>query len=196
MQNNYTNKYPQLLAQLKEKDLDTYNHSIRVGKIARKFGLFINKYNENLYLGAMLHDVGKIKIDSNILKKNNKLTKDEYREIQMHVIYGTDILQKNRFPKQIIDIALYHHERVDGTGYFNYINIPYEARIVAIIDSYDAMVERDLYKDTISIPKALDEILKYSDKQFDGALAKKFIKFISLEYQNNKKGEGSEFKFS
>ncbi len=133
-------------------DEDTGNHILRVGEycvlIAKKLKM-PKKFIENISLQAQLHDVGKIHVDSSILKKAGSLTSDEWGEMKKHTIFGSQIVGNHPVFKTAGIVALTHHERWDGSGYPYGLkggNIPIEGRIIAMADQYDAMRNARIYK--------------------------------------------------
>jgi HD-GYP domain-containing protein (c-di-GMP phosphodiesterase class II) len=119
---------------------------------------------------GLLHDVGKIGIDDQVLKKTGPLTPDEYRQIQAHVEIGVHILSDLKKLHHLLPGVLHHHESLDGTGYPAGLageQIPLEARILAVADSFDAMSSTRPYRRRMT-PAQIDEILrKGSGKQWD-----------------------------
>ena len=146
-----------LRATVEAKDSYTRGHSDRVSAYSVLLGKHLNLSNEeleNLKIGGLFHDVGKIGIPDTILLKNGRLTDEEYTEIKKHAIIGFNILGNSEMFKSVIPFVKYHHERFDGKGYPEGLsgeNIPYMARIAAIADSFDAMSSRRVYRD--SLPK-------------------------------------------
>lgn len=156
-----------LIEDLKSYDDYVYGHCERVANyskmIAEKMGL--HSYEcEQLHLGALLHDVGKLKISKEILGKPGRLNYDEYCEVKKHSSLGYEVLIDthllNDYPI-ILNIALAHHERLDGTGYpfgLKGNDLPLETRIVAIADSFDAMTSKRNYKTNMTKKEALNEL--------------------------------------
>ncbi len=128
---------------------------------------------------APLHDVGKIGIPDGILLKPSKLTHDEYVQIKRHTDIGKIILSGSNFPilQMAERIALYHHERWDGSGYYGLKgnDIPLEARIVSIVDVFDVITHSRPYKAAQSFEVALDSIVEERGKQFDPTLVDAFL---------------------
>ncbi len=155
------------------KDAYTNGHSTRVAEyskeIARRAG-FPKKVQNDIYMMGLLHDVGKIGIPDAIINKPEKLNDKEYAVIQNHPVMGSDILENiTEFPK-LSTGARWHHERYDGTGYPDGISgedIPSEARIIAIADSYDAMSSKRSYRDVLPQAKVRAEMEKGKGTQFD-----------------------------
>lgn len=155
------------LAQVAEAyDEDTGNHIIRVGElsgiIARKMDLS-EKLVEEIRDYAPLHDVGKIFIPTGILHKPDKLSDEEWTEMKKHTVYAKRLLSGEDYFQTALKIALYHHEKHDGTGYPEGLsgdNIPVEAAIVALVDVYDALRSKRPYKKAFSHEKAVEIITK------------------------------------
>ncbi len=139
-----------------------------------------------IHIAGHLHDIGKIGIADGILLKSGKLTNTEFEVMKEHSKIGWEILKNNKELQNIPEIILHHHERFDGNGYPHKIsgnNIPLGSRIIAIADSFDAMVTKRTYKDTMTFDHAVDELKKQSGKQFDPIIIEKFIDIIE---QDNK----------
>lgn len=180
------------LASLEAKDKYTESHSVRVSNyatiLAKELGFSEEKLNI-LQMAGLLHDIGKIKISESILNKKGKLTDEEYQEIKNHPVYGLEILNKmyqdsnmdtEEF-KMISNITAMHHERYDGRGYpygLKGEDIPFEARILGVADTFDAMTTTRSYRKGLSIETAREEIEKFSGTQFCPVAAKKFIECI------------------
>ena len=135
---------------------------------------------------APMHDIGKVAVDDAILRKPGKLTPEEYETMKSHTTQGARILweivdsvDNARFRQIAINMAMYHHERVDGTGYPEKLSgkeIPLEARIMAIADVYDALVSKRAYKEQMSFEEVYNIMLKGKGSQFDSYLFEYFEK--------------------
>ena len=162
---------------------ETGEHVVRVGLYAKKLAELNGEnkfFCEHLRLAAQLHDVGKVGISDNILKKEGKLDKNEWIKMQEHVLKGWDILQgvDNSVIKMAANLALDHHEKWDGTGYPNgkvHDEISLEGRITAIADVFDALCSKRCYKEAWTPEDAKQEIIKISGSHFDPHLADLFV---------------------
>lgn len=167
--------------------------------MGRAIGLNENKIRE-LSVGALIHDVGKLYISENILSKPSKLTIEEYSEVKDHTILGcysdlADCLNNSR----IREIVKFHHERYDGSGYpagLKGEQIPLYARIVAVADCFDAMVDLRGYNKPKSLNQALQEIISFTEIQFDPEIVSAFESIydnvIELYNQDEKAKEKSK----
>ncbi|MFO7952457.1 MAG: diguanylate cyclase [Bacillota bacterium] len=173
-----------LLEALSEKSFETMEHINRMSLLGRQFGERLRlspselSRLENL---TMLHDIGKINIDSHILLKKTALTDSEREEIKKHPEVGYRITRTAEEFAYIAEEILYHHERWDGKGYPQGQvgqNIPYLARIINLIDSYDVMSNGFPYKKKMSLEEIIEEIENCSGKQFDPDLAKEFVLYL------------------
>lgn len=141
-----------MLHNMRQFDDLTYTHSMNVALICNVFAKWLGLSNEEAKLATacgMLHDIGKLKIDDSIIKKPGKLTDAEYARIKAHPVEGYKILQHQNINEHIKNSALMHHEKCDGTGYP--LNLPAEkidsyAKLVAIVDVYDAMTSARVYR--------------------------------------------------
>lgn len=185
LNNSYKNTIIALSNSIDAKDPYTAGHSSRVAKISLKIGrqLELNEEKLNtLYTAALLHDIGKIGIPDEILKKKDKLNDYEYTKIKEHSAIGADMLKDVTLLYSIIPIILYHHERVDGTGYpfgLNNNKIPLEALIIAVADSYDAMTSNRPYRKALSRDTAINEIIKFKGTQYDCIVVDAFLNCIN-----------------
>ena len=136
---------------------------------------------------SALHDIGKITISDSILLKPGKLTKEEFEEMKKHTTQGCDILDSikdgwdEETRKACYDICRYHHERYDGKGYPRGLKgeeIPFLGRILAVCDSFDAMISKRAYKEPLSVEYAMGELEKNKGTQFDPKVADAFIELI------------------
>ena len=171
-----------------KKDHYTKCHCNRVSEycvlIGKKLGL-PQEDLDKLLIGGLFHDIGKIGISDNILKKESNLTNEEYDEIQTHTALGVDILTRNKVFKEIIPIVEYHHEKYDGNGYpfkLKGDEIPLAARITAVADTFDAMTSKRSYRDPIPLTDVVEEFKKCSGTQFDPNIVNTFLDIINNEY--------------
>ena len=184
MRNLYISTIQALNKTVEAKDPYTSGHANRVGEyaveLAEAFELPFTSI-ENIKTAAILHDIGKIGINDSILNKASKLTVEEYHEIMKHPSIGADIISKVDFLKDITIIVKHHHERYDGKGYPDGLKgdeIPIEASILMIADSYDAMTSDRPYRKALTPEEAVEELRKNSGTQFHPELVTKFISII------------------
>ena len=172
------------------KDTYTRGHSDRVSAFSVMLGKKLGLSKEDLHkleIGGLFHDVGKIGVPDNILQKSDSLTEEEYSEIKSHPTIGAHILSTATIFKDIIPIVKYHHENFDGTGYPSRLkgnDIPYLARITAVVDSFDAMTSRRVYRNSLSIQSVIDEIAKNKGTQFDPEIADAFLDILRNDYKS------------
>ncbi|QEK12787.1 diguanylate cyclase [Crassaminicella thermophila] len=176
-----------LMAALAERDFVTSGHTKRVvkmcTKIADKIGLNENRKNK-LILLAEVHDLGKIAIPDYILKKTGKLSQEEWEIMKSHTEKGYRIALNSHELSSIAELILKHHERWDGKGYplgLSKNDIPLECRILAVVDSYDAMTNLRPYNQIKTHKEAIEEIKMCSGTQFDPEIVDIFISI----YENN-----------
>lgn len=174
-----------IMKKLQEKDLPTYTHSIRVGKICELIAQQMNLSKSDQQLakyGGILHDIGKSFIPDMILLKPAKLTAEEYEIIKTHSNKGAEHIEAYPILHKYINAIRLHHERMNGSGYPERISasrIPTEARIIAVADSYDAMTSpRYYYTAAIDRKASYQEIIKNQDTLFDKAVVDAFKKVI------------------
>jgi len=173
-------------------DICTYDnytliHSVNVAVLSSLIGVIYNlspKDLEELTLGAMLHDIGKIFIPIEILNKPTTLSNDEFDNIKKHPVYSMQKLREAcSFSQNIIEIASQHHERIDGKGYpYNLASndINFFAKIVAIADVYDALTSIRPYKKAYKPHIAYTIMMFHSEGQFDVNILKKFFAHVAL----------------
>ncbi len=173
-----------LTAAIDTKDHYTFNHSKNVAYYSTELtkALGLNKDTiEIIREAALLHDIGKIGIDEQILNKHGKLTPEQYEIMKRHVEDSIGIIRHLPSLDYVIPAVIGHHERYDGQGYPRRIageDIPLSARILCIADSFDAIISKRSYKDACSIEYALDELDKEAGKQFDPYLASLFSSLV------------------
>ncbi|WP_338609079.1 HD-GYP domain-containing protein [Clostridium baratii] len=174
------------LLELKNKDEYTYRHSVSVATFSLAIGISINltiKDLKELFIGALLHDIGKLFIPSSILLKKGSLTTEEFEIMKSHPRKGYNylILKNLGISNKALRIYLEHHERIDGTGYPNNLKeneIGILSKIVSIADVYDALTSNRSYRTPLSTTEALDYIKLNINSTFDEILSKIFSKLI------------------
>jgi diguanylate cyclase (GGDEF)-like protein/putative nucleotidyltransferase with HDIG domain len=172
------------------KDVYTYRHSKRVYQYAIDFSRILNlsvHERKTLILGALLHDIGKIEMPREILNKKGKLEPHEWEMMKKHVTWGKDIVSTNKKLEDLIPLVELHHERYDGNGYpygLKEKSIPKLARILCVIDSFDAMTTERPYQTTKTFQEAIVELRDCSGKQFDPQFIEPFIAMIKLLYDS------------
>ncbi len=171
------------------KDAYTRGHSERVGvyasKIAREMG-FTKEFIERVYIAGLLHDVGKIGIRDSVITKPDKLTPDEYHEIQAHPEIGAKILEPVDFLADIAPCVRHHHEWYDGSnrGYPDQLrgdSIPLPSRIILVADTVEAMTSDRPYRKALPIDRVIAELDKYSGSQFDPTCVEAFLRLLDRE---------------
>jgi len=136
---------------------------------------------QNIEYAALMHDIGKIGIDEGILQKAGKLTKEEREIVEKHPTIGSKIISPVSFLSPVAAMVLYHQEWFDGTGYPEGLkgeDIPLGARIIAVIDAFDAMTSDRPYRKSIDIPAAVSELRKFSGTQFDPKVVEAFVQTL------------------
>lgn len=166
------------------KDTYTRGHSERVGcyslAVAKAIGLSNEEQRDIFYAGA-LHDIGKIGISDNILLKPSSLSNDEYREIKTHSEIGYRIIGEFESMGNVKSLIFNHHERCDGSGYPKGVsgeNIPLGAKIIAVVDSYDALVSKRTYQNEVKQEEAVNELTRCSGKLFDSQVVTVFLDLL------------------
>lgn len=179
-------KAKRVLYEIQNKDSYTEQHCYRVYQLVKKIALklgYSGKRLHDLYFAAKYHDVGKIYIDDFILTKPCSLTEEEYNVMKGHVILGQDLVIDS-FNEDVYRILSQHHERIDGSGYpygLKGDEISEEGRILAICDSFDAMITDRVYKDGKAVEEALAELKALSGTKYDSSLVDVLIDLIMEE---------------
>ncbi len=193
-----------LAAVVEERDENTGDHIQRTESYVEKliermkrldrYSHLTEEYCNNVVLAAAMHDVGKIRIPDRILNKPGKLTEEEFAVMKKHAAYGEEIIRKTmgdieeeEYCLVACNIARYHHERYDGTGYPEGLKgeeIPLEARIMALADVYDALVSQRVYKKAFSPEEARAAILEGNGTQFDPCLVPLFLEGVQDRADN------------
>jgi putative nucleotidyltransferase with HDIG domain len=171
------------LQNLLAHDPATQSHCVRVSEmalsVAQNMELNVLEQAVCMYSG-LLHDVGKIKIPSTIINKPGKLTDEEYAIVKRHTEYGVELIGSLTvlpFFKKVSEAILYHHERVDGKGYFGLQekDIPLASKIILVVDTVDAMTEDRAYRKGLSLDVACEELIRCSGTQFDASIVQCFL---------------------
>ena len=166
------------------KDTYTHGHSSRVAKYAREIAQRYGYSSEavsNIYMMALVHDVGKIGVPDAVINKPGALTEEEFTQIRQHPVLGAKILEAIREMPSLSVGARCHHERYDGRGYPDGLagaSIPEEARIIAVADAYDAMTSRRSYREALPQAAVRSEIASGVGTQFDPNFAKIMLQIM------------------
>lgn len=171
-----------LVQAIEIRDPCTRGHSQQVANLAIEVYKYINGSDQNLELikyAGLLHDVGKIAVPESILNKPASLSKEEWLIMKKHPVQSAEIIKPIKALEKIVPWVLYHHERLDGSGYpqgLKSSEIPIESKVLAICDAFSAMVGKRPYRDGFTIEQAIDEIKRFAGKQFDPEVVKIFLK--------------------
>jgi len=180
-----------LLKTLKFKDPYTFAHSTRVAHysllIAKELGLKKEQL-QNIELAALFHDIGKIGIPDAILNKPFGLDEEEFTLMKKHPEFSYEIIKDIPGIEEVKMGVLHHHERFDGRGYpanLKSDDIPIISRIITVADSYDAMTSTRSYRKGLPKSVAMEELFKFSGKQFDADLVKAFMRGMRKNKNNS-----------
>ncbi|MPZ69808.1 MAG: HD domain-containing protein [Actinobacteria bacterium] len=184
LESQYTSTIEALVSALEARDPYTQAHTSRIRDLSGALADAMQVTNETrqaVRLGSILHDVGKIGIPDEVLRKDGPLTEDEWAMMRTHPAIGKRMLEGIDFLKAALPVIYHHHERWDGTGYPMRLKgdqIPLGARIVAVCDAFDAMTTDRPYRKAFPIEHALDEIVKNAGIQFDPVCAALLVEVI------------------
>lgn len=174
-----------LLTSISMKDQYTLGHCERVASYAAKLATHLQLNPDqisSIHYAGLLHDIGKIEIPSTILNKTTPLSDDEYALIKKHPIYSFNILEPLLGMEESIDYVRHHHERYDGKGYPDGLSgeaISLGARILAVVDSFDAMISERPYSKSKSVTEALHELKNCAALQFDPYIVDSFVNLMT-----------------
>ncbi len=181
MENAHRQTIEALAVAINAKDEVTHEHVMRVqiyaAGVARLLGC-VEPEVEALKAGALLHDIGKIAVPDYILNKPGKLTAAEFEKMKLHTTAGAQILSRVEFPYPIVPIVRHHHERWDGKGYPDGLKgeaIPLTARILSVVDCFDAVREDRQYRKGLTREEAIQLIMQGSGTQYDPRIVGTFI---------------------
>jgi putative nucleotidyltransferase with HDIG domain len=175
------------VAAIEAKDFYTKGHSVRVTEYAMSIARRLGMTEEQLTafrFGALLHDVGKLAVRKSILTKPSGLTDDEYEQIKLHPVLGAQIVQEIEFLRPALDGVLYHHERLDGSGYPAGLRgdiVPEWARIMAIADTFDAMTSTRAYRAARTPAEAIAELKRCAGETLDAKFVNMFLEALKDE---------------
>jgi putative nucleotidyltransferase with HDIG domain len=175
------------LTQLKNRDEYTSIHSMNVCILCIAFGRYLGLRGEQLQflgVGALLHDIGKMRVPLEILNKPGKLTDDEFAIMKNHVVYAADILEETPgFSPRSMKVVTEHHERFTGGGYPRGLggdNISMPGQLAAIVDVYDAITSDRVYRNHLHPHEAIKRMYEWSARDFNKGLLERFIKCIGI----------------
>ncbi len=184
LQQAYFDSVKALTQAIEAKDRYTAGHCDRLVDyavaIGKRLGLS-EQERQYLKFAATLHDIGKIGINEAILNKSEKLSETEYREMMTHPERGAAIIRDVKFLKPVVPMIFHHQERWDGRGYPKGLqgeNIPLGARIVAVLDTFDAMTSNRPYRKALPVEAAIMELRRFSGSQFDPTVVEAFIEVL------------------
>ncbi|MDD3416349.1 MAG: diguanylate cyclase [Lachnospiraceae bacterium] len=176
-----------IITTLHEKNSREERHSQRVSVLCEMMGNALHLPEDQvkeLKVAGLLHDIGKVAIEESILNKEGKLTKEEWEKMKQHSEIGYRILSTVNSMSEMAEYVLAHHERLDGSGYPKKLKgdeIPLQSRIIAIADSFDAMVSERSYKDSLTKEEAIEELKRNVNIQFSKELVDVFVEVIQQE---------------
>jgi len=175
------------LGMLRTTDEYLYQHSIGVCALMVSFGKFLgfdSQVLKEVGLGAMLHDIGTMKVPNEIITKESGLTEEEYEQVKKHVTYGRSILNETEGVTDISLVTAYqHHERIDGSGYplgLKDDQISKAGKAIAIVDVYDALTTKRCFRHLVPPTEAIKMIFERAETKFDKELVQKFVKCIGI----------------
>lgn len=191
MEDSYMEMVKAMRLMVDAKDVNTRGHSDRVsyyaGCVAEAMGRD-EKYCERIRIAGLFHDIGKLGVSDNVLFKEGSLTSMEYEEIKLHPTRGKEILGAISHFDDIAKMVECHHEWYDGRGYPNGVageEIPEEARILSVVDAFDAMVSVRTYTKGATVEEAVSELVRGKGSQFDAAIVDVFVEILK-DYESLK----------
>jgi putative nucleotidyltransferase with HDIG domain len=199
LEQQYLGTVTALSTAVEARDPYTSGHSRRVARyavnIAKHMGLGDEEV-KTLHWGALLHDIGKIGIPDEILKKPGPLTDLEWATMRQHPVIGSEILRSVPGSDIVLPMVLHHHERIDGTGYPDGLQgeeIPLLVRLLSVADGFEAMTSRRSYRSAMSMDKALATLRKGAGSQWDAEGVKALHSFLSLRVTRGSMPIGREW---
>ncbi len=186
-----------ILLSVKAKDEFTFYHCCRVGRASRRLGkaMGLNEFDQSvLEFSGLFHDIGKVGVPDNILLKPGRLTGEEITVMKSHPELSAQIIEPLThipFFKFLMPGIRYHHEKFDGSGYPIGLageKIPLPARVIAVVDTVDAMANARPYRQALPMDKILRELQDYSGTQFDGNIVKIYLE-ARVQWEKEKEEE-------
>lgn len=184
LQAKYLGIITRLSMYIEIRDPLAIGHTIRLSKYAKAIGKALSwrrEKVEELEIGAHLHDIGKVCVAESVLNKKEMLTPQEMKLVKRHTRIGAGMLVSTDFLKPIVPYLLYHHEKYDGSGYpfgLKGKDIPVEGRIMAVLDTYDALINERPYREALPNDMAVDELIKQKGLQLDPDVVTVFVELI------------------
>jgi len=187
LQKSLLNIVAALVNAIEAKDKYTRGHSQRVTEYSLRIAKVLGLSKEEMKIiksCGLIHDIGKIGINDNILHKSSKLNPEEYKIVKRHSVMGEEIIRPVEFLKKGLPVIRHHHERYDGKGYPDGLKgkaIPLLARILAVADSFDAMTSHRPYRKPLSLEESIMKLKEGSGTQFDPEIVKVFLSILKKE---------------
>jgi HD-GYP domain-containing protein (c-di-GMP phosphodiesterase class II) len=184
---DYIEATKNLIQSVEFKEKYRQNHSLSVSRIATRISEFLELSQEHINsitYAALLHDLGRLAINPNILAKKGRLNAEEFELVKEHPVLSAQIIEPIRYLQEEFHCILHHHEWYNGSGYPQGLKgeeIPLGARILSLADAYDAMRSPRPYREALSIEKIKQEFLVYSGVQFDPELTPVMLSLIEEE---------------
>jgi putative nucleotidyltransferase with HDIG domain len=184
MKEAHINTVAALTSAIDANDPFTHGHSYRVSRYALRIGSAMGLSASDLEIleyGALLHDIGKIAIQHDILLKPERLSDSEFLTLKQHPTTGADIVENLKFLKEAAVLVRYHHEQPNGKGYPEGLKndeIPVGARIILVADAFDAMTSDRPYRKGLSVEQVIEQLQKYKGEQFDLEISNLAVKLI------------------
>lgn len=183
---HYLNVLRQIVRIIEARDPYTHGHSERVGmlaeRIARQLGLPPQRCDQ-LHLAGQLHDIGLLAVSDNVLRKKGGFSAGEYKTVQKHSVVSYDLLQPMETLAEVLLAIRYHHERLNGTGYPDGLSgpdIPVEARILAVADSYEAMTHDRPHRAAMAPLSAMQELRRCAPSGYDARCVEALAEIVHL----------------
>jgi putative two-component system response regulator len=176
---------------IRERDIITYEHcrrvAIYVNRLARSLG-WSRRGARDLALAGLVHDLGKTWMVNTVLHKRSALSNDERAEMERHPIIAAKILEAYGAPRQLVDTVRHHHEAFDGSGYPDHLagdDIPIGARLLTVVDVFDALTSERPYKDALDVATACARITGGSGTHFDPDVVAAFVRLLDASPNSN-----------